>query len=434
MSLKTVKEAKAGAFAIVEKQTLQLTDIVANSNKYYTVELREYTDKSWGLYSVYGRTGATKTEDYRYGTEGQCRTEFSRLIRNKEGKGYSKVETEDTVINGAKTMATEPAKTVNINKGVEGPVEWFVNYIYGFSRDFVKEAVDLPIGKLSLGQINLAQSLLKKIEQEMLGRQKKVTDDVIELHNQYYKAVPQRLGHKIDINSVLLKTDKDIASQEDLLQQIKDMVVVKESDTDFEKRYKGLNAEISVPTKAEIDRIKHYVLNSRSSHHGIKSIEIKDILAISRKVDDDRYDEKLAKLCEQEVFHGTKNVNLLGICSRGLMLPGQHSASITGAMFGPGIYGAIHSTKSMQYCGSGGYNDRHSSRSSDQFMFIMQMGMGNWQSGGDWRRHYKLAPGKHSTWAKAKEEGLLHDELIVYNTSQVKLTHIVRFQTQGSFY
>lgn len=434
MAIKTEKRVKSGKFSVLERRTLQLTDIKANSNKYYTIELREYEDGEGGIYTAYGRTGDSKTEDYRYGTKSACDREFVRLIKNKEKKGYRQVETEDTVASGQKVA--KPAndkKAPAVIKGVEGPVEQFVNYIYGFSRDFVSATVDLPIGKLSVDQIERAQKLLKQIEKKMLGRKTKPTDVILDMHNDYYKAVPQRLGRKIRIEDVLIHTDQDVARQEELLQQIKDMVVVKEADTDFEKRYKALKAELGIPTKQEIDRIKHYVLNSRSRHHRLDGIEIKDILAIKRPADEATYDAKLAGLCEVETFHGTKNTNLLGICSRGLMLPGQHSASITGAMYGPGIYGAIHSTKAMQYSGPG-YNYRHGSRDDDQYMFILQQAMGDWQSGRDWRRNNRLLPGKNSTWAKAKEDGLMHDELIVYAIPQVKLTHIVRFKTQGSFW
>ena len=51
-----------------------------------------------------------------------------------------------------------------------------------------------------------------------------------------------------------------------------------------------------------------------------------------------------------------------------------------------------------------------------------------WVHGG-WRG---IPSDYHSTWAQSDEHRgkLVHDELIVYNENQVRLTHIINFQSQ----
>jgi poly [ADP-ribose] polymerase len=128
-----------------------------------------------------------------------------------------------------------------------------------------------------------------------------------------------------------------------------------------------------------------------------------------------------------DLWHGTRTCNLISILKSGLLLPGQTSAQIAGAMFGPGIYGAPASTKSLNYSygfwSRGGYDD-------NCFMFIMKMAMGNYYVP---RNSFSGYPPKpfESCWAKSGQSGVINDECIVYKTSQVDLKYLLEFTPGG---
>lgn len=48
-----------------KRWTLNYTDIVSNSNKYYNIELIQGSDDKIYLYTVYGRVGASGVKEYR---------------------------------------------------------------------------------------------------------------------------------------------------------------------------------------------------------------------------------------------------------------------------------------------------------------------------------------------------------------------------------
>ncbi len=192
-------------------------------------------------------------------------------------------------------------------------------------------------------------------------------------------------------------------------------------------KYDSFEAKFSQPDQHSCDEISQWFNKSKSKNHSA-SMKILDVFAIKREKDFKRWDEDIAKIKTVQCFHGTRNQNLLGICSRGLIVPGQNSGVANGANFGVGIYGAIHSSKSAQYCGSGWRS------SGTQYMFVMDMAVGKqhihkgWVSG-NWRG---IPSGFHSTWAQSDENGggLAHDELIVYKENQARLTHIINFQSR----
>ncbi len=67
-------------------------------------------------------------------------------------------------------------------------------------------------------------------------------------------------------------------------------------------------------------------------------------------------------------------------------------------------------------------------------MFVLDLAVGNqyihkgWVHGG-WK---PIPASYHSTWAQSDEHGggLAHDELIVYNPNQARLTHIINFTSK----
>ena len=92
-------------------------------------------------------------------------------------------------------------------------------------------------------------------------------------------------------------------------------------------------------------------------------------------------------------------------------------------MYGDGAYFSDQSTKSLNY--AYGYWD-NSTRDDNCFMFLNQVAMGN--------IYYPRSPfrglppsGYDSTFAEAGKSGVINNEMIVYNTAQIKPTHLIEF-------
>ena len=118
--------------------------------------------------------------------------------------------------------------------------------------------------------------------------------------------------------------------------------------------------------------------------------------------------------------------NLLSILKCGLVVPPANASHCTGRMWGNGVYAASSSTKALNY--STGFWGQSSTRRT--FMFALDVALGKPYTprrGSSWG--YKLPKGYHSTWAKARESGLRHDEFITPYTYQCNLTRLVEFSS-----
>jgi poly [ADP-ribose] polymerase len=435
---------------LVKKITLQCTDIVDNHHKFYIIELYENQSKHV-LKTKYGRTGGKEITEYReWNSVYRLEEEIQWLIKNKTKKGYREIETQDIV--------KELPKNVNIiNSSLPVQVVNFINDMFGMTTTYIQENVKTPLGNLSQNQIDKGKELLKQIEGYIkkinidigkgfigkphksgmvldLGSKEELTNSaqykpLIEMCNEYYSNIPQQFSHRISLYDSLITTKEHIAKQEEVLQALQDIVGLKNSgisiDESLENKYKSMGINIALPTMEENDYIVDWFSKSKSKAHKVNE-KIIDILKIERPIENTTYNNSLAKMKSKDVFHGTRNENVLGICTRGMLLPGQHSGAITGAMFGRGIYGAIHSTKSMQYCGMGWRQS-----SNKNYMFVMDMALGKTMevnSTTEYRKNAKLIGKKYdSVWAKAGRE-IVHDELIVYSTAQCKINYIIKFK------
>lgn len=446
MSLSTTKETKFPLVKLIRKQVLNFSSISDNHNKFYVAEHWE-GNGGHCIKTDYGRVNVTSTVDYRYGSDYECAREFDRLIASKIKKGYRLVETED--IAETKTAPAIIVKTAETKTDVPPNILKLIEYMFGQTTTYVQKTCQTPVGKLSKAQIIKGKTILEEIENlletvpdfanvnsdlSLVQKEKIIVKSgkrgkLEDLCSEYYSSIPQKLSRDLRGFENLIKDGDDLAKQEDLLQALEDLLGVQDvavSD-DLMAKYNAFEAKFDLPDSDIKKRIEKWFNVSKSKHHNM-SMTIHDIITVKRDEDFKRWDEDIAKIKTQEVFHGTRNQNVLGICSRGLMLPGQHSSAKNGAAFGAGIYGALHSSKSAQYCGDGWRS------SGNQYMFVLDLAVGKqyihkgWVSGG-WK---PIPKDCHSTWAQSGDHGgsLLHDELIVYKNSQARLTHIINFSSK----
>jgi hypothetical protein len=212
------------------------------------------------------------------------------------------------------------------------------------------------------------------------------------------------------------------------------------------------------------------VLETRASNHsGLGKLKVHKIFKVKRNSEDKHFleaAEKIAKECGktdaspvyanlvkkrpdvpkelQDLYqkanilpgwHGTRRANMIGITTKGLLI--RPSGVVhAGSMYGDGIYWAVHSTKSMNYCDVKG---SHWAQGANQtaYLFLGDVAFGNQKMAGGSHMYTRknIAP-NHSVWAKSGgASGLYNDEIITYTPTgpeqQHALRYIIEFETQA---
>jgi predicted DNA-binding WGR domain protein len=80
-------------YDVVKRTTLNFTDIVNNSNKFYNLEVQVASTGEARLYTNYGRVGGTIAKEYRIcRSQSHAELESDKIIKSKVKKGYVEVK------------------------------------------------------------------------------------------------------------------------------------------------------------------------------------------------------------------------------------------------------------------------------------------------------------------------------------------------------
>jgi poly [ADP-ribose] polymerase len=218
--------------------------------------------------------------------------------------------------------------------------------------------------------------------------------------------------------------------------------------------YKGLDTEIEVLDETDPMRqaIMDYVKNTHGTTHlGTGRIQVIEIYRIKRNNDNKRLDLTGNR---HLLWHGTRLSNYISILKNGLVLRPELIASgvsITGKMFGYGIYGANSFSKSYNYCnpvpdedtclllGEFSLGKVLELTQEDYYLnketlktrggFNSTWGQGMWTPSSTMEIGTVKVPNGKLTRASVNGASLNYDEFIVYDEKQIKLKYIVRVRS-----
>lgn len=119
-------------------------------------------------------------------------------------------------------------------------------------------------------------------------------------------------------------------------------------------------------------------------------------------------------------IHGSSSSNCLSIIKGGLIIPPVNAGHVTGRLNGAAIYGAIQSSKALNY--AIGFWGGRKSKYGNAFLFLVDFAMGKiFETTSSTPNG--LPRGYDSVWAKP---GYLHNhELMVYQLSQATIKYII---------
>lgn len=441
---KYVDDTDYKGFKVIESVSLNYIDPIGNSNKFYTAEIHEANGK-YRIFTHYGRMGAAGTKDVRETDQlNQALNEFKSLVRKKTNSGYSEIllaqsstgsDVAQKMVNTDNVVTqTIDEKPSNLDLKVQSLVKTiFQEAGHHFSKlvegEFASEDSS-PLGKLSLEQIERGRKVIHRIAEVLNMENKAFANEFLltNLSREYYLHIPKVFGRKINLADFLLSTPDKLQQEIDTLNFYEDIInmgsIVYEK-SNIDGQYESLNTDLSYldPDSDKYQQLVKYLKESASSHHHFQ-MNVENIYSVNQK-NAPTFDNSVGNV--RELFHGSRNRNLAGILSSNLRLPSTlQGVQLNGAMFGPGIYFADQSSKSVQYSNARFGGDKNSTNKS--YLFVVEVALGKIHEVEN--SHYFLSPPEGSDSVKGvMGRSLLHNEYIVYNEERVRIKYIIELTT-----
>lgn len=350
--------------------TLNQTDIEANKNKFYIIQVIKMGSK-YIYYTRYGRLGDSGKPDHKEFTSSSAAiAAFEKQFKSKTGNNWkskdnfvkkdgkyflTKVEYE------TKDPIPDVPKTIDVKSKLDDRVQNLMRLLSDvdtMNKALIQLEIDpkkMPLGKISNDQLDEAKNLLKSIG-DLIAKQPKSDDkkiqlslnldsnkELVGLSSKFYTYIPYSCGRK---KPPVIDSKERLDNYNNMLEELRNLAVaVKITDAiknNTDKHpcdvvYEGLNTTIKAVDKSS-DMWKYlcdYVNNTHAPTHHYKT-EILDIYQIARQGESDTFDKFSKNIPNHALlWHGSRLTNFCSIMKTGLMLnPANLGVYITGKMFG----------------------------------------------------------------------------------------------------
>lgn len=440
-------------YEVIEHRIGNQTNADGNNNKFFSIELHKCSNGKFRVYTNYGRvsddeyTGSVGI--YGPATESEMTKFFNSKFDSKvrPSKGYIEIKfvkakvgspkarqkvykvSEDEVPEAKKKKLVENKDVNIIQLNLHPTISKLVSQWYNDTGNSITKHANIeitsnglmtPLGVLSFSNIENGRKILFDLNDAIKNNN---VNEIKKLNSAFFSVIPTKLSRKIN-NTDMILSEETIQLKAELLKQMEDALIIggDSFSSNVNEKYKKLNTEIDVINNndTEWQRIYNFIQNTRGSNHYGTSSKINTILKVCLSADKNKY-EDCSISNEQELFHGSRNGNATGILSRGLMVA-PPEAPVSGWMFSKGIYAANSSTKSLNYS----WKDA----ADNCFLYIVKMKLGKQKKlyYADINAHTYCKNGEYDSVMGCKGNSLIHDEFIIYNSNQCKITHVVEIQ------
>lgn len=412
---------------------LVMADSKNNNNKFYEIRMDENGD----VHVRYGRVDGAEQK----AVKGNGPHVFERVAREKKAKGYKEVEVilKDDQGKVQRTLSEVAKRDVIGNDPILGAL---LERLVQINRHELMAAsggritiengqVRTPVGLITMGSVQSAKTVLGNL-QGMVDKRQTETNAYLDALNQYLTLVPQKVPHSRGWGPGFFATHTSFQRQSDLLEQLEASITALENapapaDDENAIPDERLFAYSIRPVSDQkaIDKIDAFFRSQVNRQHVSSRLKLKAVYEMVNPEAHGRYATAKKRVGnEMRLWHGTRACNLLSIFKSGLIIPRTAGGNFTisGRMFGDGLYFSDQSTKSLNYSygywGHGGYD-------ANCFMFLCDVAMGKTHTpsaSGDGRR-----AGYDSCFAKAGKSGVQNNEMIVYDIDQAALRYLCEF-------
>lgn len=450
---------------VIERKMLIKVDGNVNNNKFYELIL----DSNGSYVTRWGRVGTTgRTKILNDGRSGYLRT-----LRNKLDRGYREVPIlnspdDSSPIQQNQAEVSKAARASLLSPDLRGnpELEKLIDRLVAVNRH---EIIKISGGMITIDDSGVVKTALGVVSPTAIRQARQILDRIAAQYRsrgtyrisdleEYLALVPQKITSKRGWKNFFPDGDA-VDQQYTFLDQLssavswhaKQVAAAKETKENPEEaqdensKYASLfqyRIGILSPRTKEYKRIVEMYESTRNTTHVASSLRVKRIFTLEDKNGDKAYKEILGKIGnEKRLWHGTRAFNVLSILRRGLFVPPRDNRgtfAITGRMFGDGVYLSDQSTKSLNY--SAGYWS--GVRERNCFMFLADVAMG-WEyrpnEHGNSFSSVQLraahtekrpdgSPKYNSISVRGGTCGVKNNEMIVWNTDQIRLRYLVEFE------
>lgn len=432
------------AVAAQESVTLIQVNAAGNHNKFYELTKLASGDTS----ARWGRIGGGKAQSRVYPGHGSYYDKLDEKLR----RGYevfnggdkvvpaSRGLVRDHVIAGLHPGAAASTATIDMITGLIRSNRHAIDTATG-GRIRVSDsgAVTTALGPVSLSQIASARDQLAVLRS---GYNRWAVE-------RYLTLIPQQVRNIRDTDWV---TPRWCRRQVDLLDALESAVTMSAAgnvdgsgDADGEGDataipFRHTLSEID-PGGAEFKKLAAKFNDSRNAMHAADRLRLRRVWTLQDSAASLWEERKKALKHHRELWHGTCAGNMLSILRTGLICPPSSTGNynITGRMFGDGIYFSDQSTKALNYAiGSAPGQIGGGSRSASPMMLLADVVMGREcrsepsTLGSELVRRSRTGTDDkgrkfNSLYVRGGHCGVRNNEMVVWNTEQIKLTHLCEF-------
>ena len=379
---------------ILESVTLNFTDLtgaktgctILGSNKFWKGWVQRNTDGTYNFECRWGSTGTPGSDkgSVRNTSEAAALDQLRKKVREKEAKGYTRLQVRDDAEEAAKqagklpTPATAPAAPVVVTapaRAFHPNVSRLLATIYGSTSTVVRSGLSAqagataenPIGNLSDRQLDLGGAILDEIEDEIrkqFGQESAAnrgqtlplrgdgtpSDRIIDLTNRFMSNVPREIARenrgRANLHKLVVSSYERLEEQRKFLQLLRDAFVSKavfaqaaavSSTTGKEQVwYDGLGCQIDIcdPSSADFKRVCDIFNNAQSQRNanwfrgGRSTLKVVNVFKFTRNGTETAFERYASEVTRKPgavgrimAWHGTRTENLLGISKSGLLMP-----------------------------------------------------------------------------------------------------------------
>lgn len=382
------------ATSIIESVTLNFTDLtgsktgctVLGSNKFWKGWVEDNGNGTANFECRWGPTGEKGSDkgSVRGTTLQAAADQLRRKVREKEAKGYTRLQVRDDAEEQAKAAAkgvslvtgtgAVPVPTTVTASKFHPEVGRLLGIIYNETSRVVRSGLsaqagataDNPIGNLSDSQLDIGGAVLDEIGTELereFGREsannrgqtlplvRGVPDDrIIELTNRYMSNVPREINRdqrgRDNLHRLVISSYERLEGQRQFLQLLRDAHLTKAvfaaaahtTSTAGKESvwYEGLNCAVDIcePGSADFKRVAE-IFNSNQSQRnanwfrgGRSVLKVVRVFKFVRNGTEAKFNSYAARVTRKPgavgrimAWHGTRTENLLGISKNGLLMP-----------------------------------------------------------------------------------------------------------------
>ena len=379
---------------VIESVTLNFTDLTGSktgcttlgSNKFW----KGWVEQVGSTFSFECRWGSTGTAGSDKGSvrgisQSSALDQLRKKVREKEAKGYTRLQVRDDAEEAAKQAAkgitattTAPAIVVAstaTQRAFHPDVSRLLATIYGSTATTVRAGLSAqagataenPIGNLSDRQLDLGGAILDEIEEEIrkqFGHESATnkgqtlplrgdgtpSDKIIDLTNRFMSNVPREIARenrgRANLHRLVVSSYERLEEQRKFLQLLRDAFLSKavfaqaaavSSTTGKEQVwYDGLGCAIDLcdPNSAEYRKVLDIFNNAQSQRNanwfrnGRSVLKVLNVFKFTRNGSEAAFEKYASEVTRKPgavgrimAWHGTPVPNILGISKSGLLMP-----------------------------------------------------------------------------------------------------------------